>query len=49
MTFSLQPLFLDIMKEFCKEKNLSFPVPKNREDDFIWIYGLVYDKCTSGK
>ena len=36
----------DIMKEFCKEKNLSFPVPENREDDFIWIYGLVYDKKT---
>jgi len=36
----------DIMKEFCKEKNLDFPVPESREDDFIWIYGLVYDKNT---
>ena len=36
----------DIMKEFCKEKNFDFPVPESREDDFIWIYGLVYDKNT---
>ena len=36
----------DIMKEFCKEKSLDFPVPESREDDFIWIYGLVYDKNT---
>ena len=36
----------DIMKEFCKEKSLNFPVLESREDDFIWIYGLVYDKNT---
>ena len=34
----------DIMKKFCEKKGLSFPVPESREDDFIWIYGLVYDK-----
>jgi len=36
----------DIMKEFCKEKGLDFPMPETREDDFVWIYGLVYDKNT---
>ena len=36
----------DIMKEFCKEKGLEFPMPETREDDFVWIYGLVYDKNT---
>jgi hypothetical protein len=36
----------DIMKKFCEKKSLSFPVPESREDDFIWIYGLVYDKNT---
>tara|TARA_B100001094_G_C18133637_1_gene773726 strand:- start:56 stop:1081 length:1026 start_codon:yes stop_codon:yes gene_type:complete len=36
----------DIMKKFCAKKELSFPVPESREDDFIWIYGLVYDKNT---
>ena len=36
----------DIMKEFCEKKGLTFPIPKSREDDFIWIYGLVYDKNT---
>lgn len=36
----------DIMKEFCEKKGLTFPIPENREDDFIWIYGLVYDKNT---
>ncbi len=35
-----------IMKKFCEKKGLSFPVPESREDDFIWIYGLVYDKNT---
>ena len=34
------------MKKFCDEKELPFPVPESREDDFIWIYGLVYDKNT---
>jgi len=36
----------DIMKEFCEKKELTFPIPESREDDFIWIYGLVYDKNT---
>ena len=36
----------DIMKKFCEKKGLTFPVPESREDDFIWIYGLVYDKNT---
>ena len=36
----------EIMKKFCEKKDLQFPVPKNKEDDFIWIYGLVYDKKT---
>ena len=36
----------DIMKEFCEKKGLTFPIPESREDDFIWIYGLVYDKNT---
>ena len=34
------------MKKFCEKKGLTFPVPESREDDFIWIYGLVYDKNT---
>ena len=36
----------DIMKEFCEKKGLTFPIPESRENDFIWIYGLVYDKNT---
>ncbi len=36
----------DIMKEFCEKKRLTFPIPESREDDFIWIYGFVYDKNT---
>ena len=36
----------EIMKNFCKEKGLDFPMPETREDDFVWIYGLVYDKNT---
>ena len=36
----------EIMKEFCEEQNLQFPMPESREDDFVWIYGIVYDKNT---
>ena len=36
----------DIMKEFCEKKGLAFPMPESREDDFVWIYGFVYDKNT---
>lgn len=36
----------ELMKEFCEKKGLDFPIPESREDDFIWIYGLVYDKNT---
>ena len=36
----------DIMKEFCDKKGIAFPIPESREDDFVWIYGLVYDKNT---
>ena len=35
-----------LMKEFCEEKGLPFPMPETREDDFVWIYGFVYDKKT---
>ena len=34
------------MKEFCAEHGNQFPIPEEREDDFIWIYGIVYDKNT---
>ena len=37
---------LDIMKEFCAEHGHQFPIPEERENDFIWIYGIVYDKNT---
>tara|TARA_B100000212_G_scaffold25786_1_gene17139 strand:+ start:14883 stop:15935 length:1053 start_codon:yes stop_codon:yes gene_type:complete len=37
---------LDIMKEFCAEHGHPFPIPEERENDFIWIYGIVYDKNT---
>ncbi len=36
----------EIMKEFCEKKGLDFPIPESREDDFVWIYGFVYDKKT---
>ncbi len=36
----------EIMKEFCEKKGLAFPMPESREDDFVWIYGLVYNKNT---
>ena len=29
-----------------KKKGLDFPIPESREDDFVWIYGFVYDKKT---
>ena len=35
-----------IMKEYCTKNKLDFPIPESREDDYIWTYGLVYDKNT---
>ena len=41
--FSTTP---EIMKEYCKENNLKFPIPEDREKEYIWTYGIVYDKNT---
>ena len=35
-----------IMKEYCEENNLKFPIPEDKENDYIWTYGIVYDKNT---
>jgi len=35
-----------IMKAYCEENELSFPFPEDKEDEYIWTYGLVYDKKT---
>lgn len=35
-----------IMKKYCEENNLDFPIPEIRENEYIWVYGLVYDKNT---
>ena len=35
------------MKAYCNKNELDFPIPESREDDYIWTYGLVYDKNTS--
>ena len=42
MMFSTTP---EIMKAYCT-KRIDFPIPESREDDYIWTYGLVYDKNT---
>jgi len=36
----------DIMKEYCENNNLDFPLPEDRINDHCWVYGLVYDKNT---
>tara|TARA_B100001287_G_scaffold264684_1_gene256801 strand:+ start:2227 stop:3270 length:1044 start_codon:yes stop_codon:yes gene_type:complete len=41
--FSTTP---EIMKAYCTKNELDFPIPESREDDYIWTYGLVYDKNT---
>lgn len=41
--FSTTP---EIMKEYCKENNLKFPIPEDKEKEYIWTYGIVYDKNT---
>ena len=41
--FSTTP---EIMKKYCEENNLKFPIPEHREDEYIWTYGIVYDKST---
>ena len=35
-----------IMKKYCEENNLDFPLPEEKEKEYIWTYGLVYDKNT---
>ena len=32
------------MKKYCEQNNLKFPIPEDKEKDYIWTYGLVYDK-----
>ena len=39
--FSTTP---EIMKKYCEQNNLKFPIPEDKEKDYIWTYGLVYDK-----
>ena len=34
------------MKKYCEEKSINFPIPEDEEDNYIWTYGLVYDKNT---
>ena len=34
------------MKAYCEKNSLSFPFPEDKETDWIWTYGLVYDKKT---
>ena len=41
--FSTTP---QIMKAYCTKNGLNFPIPESREGDYIWTYGLVYDKNT---
>ena len=41
--FSTTP---QIMKKYCEEKSINFPIPEDEEDNYIWTYGLVYDKNT---
>ena len=41
--FSTTP---EIMKAYCEKNSLSFPFPEDKETDWIWTYGLVYDKKT---
>ena len=39
--FSTTP---QVMKDYCSKNGLDFPIPESREGDYIWTYGLVYDK-----
>lgn len=41
--FSTTP---EIMKSYCEEKGINYPIPEDKESDWIWTYGLVYDKNT---
>ena len=41
--FSTTP---EIMKAYCEEKGIKYPIPEDKETDWIWTYGLVYDKKT---
>ena len=41
--FSTTP---ELMKKYCEENNLKFPIPEDEEDKYIWTYGIVYDKNT---
>lgn len=41
--FSTTP---ELMKKYCEENNLKFPIPEDEEDNYIWTYGIVYDKNT---
>ena len=36
----------EIMKEFCEKKRIRFSYTRKQRDDFVWIYGFVYDKKT---
>lgn len=36
----------DIMEAYCEKNGLDFPIPQFSKGDFIWTYGLVYDKRT---
>ena len=35
-----------VMRDYCLKNNLDFPLPDSRLGDYIWIYGLVYDKTS---
>ena len=34
------------MKAYCEEKGINYPIPEDKGSDWIWTYGLVYDKNT---
>ena len=41
--FSTTP---EIMKEYCEENNFKFPIPDDLIREYIWTYGIVYNKNT---
>lgn len=41
--FSTTP---ELMKRYCEENELDFPIPEDKENGYIWTYGIVYDKNT---
>ncbi len=35
-----------IMKKHCEKHSLDFPLPDNKINDYVWCFGIVYDKNT---